>query len=178
MSLGENTIYSWDDIKFFFLKNYQDYCKINDVDEIFSMQQMEEKSIEEFLERFLYNYHKSRGEKLDERTIRTIFLKGLREECIDTLNLLSVCDIYKKPFADIAKLCRTYSRSQAKVGKRLRENSRYYVSKNKKSASNVVTRVELGNLLENFKTNILNTISDQLDTLKIKRKKEEKKVSM
>jgi len=44
--------------------------------------------------------------------------------------------------------------------------------------ANVVTRVELGNLLENFKTDILNTIHDQLDTMKIKQKQEAKKEVM
>ena len=44
--------------------------------------------------------------------------------------------------------------------------------------ANSVTRVELGNLLENFKTDILNTISDHLDTMKIKQKQEAQKVAM
>ena len=41
-----------------------------------------------------------------------------------------------------------------------------------------VTWTELGKLLETFKTNILNTISDQLDTLKINRKNEEERVAL
>ena len=83
-----------------------------------------------------------------------MFLKGLRDDCIETLILIIGGDIYKKPFAEV-------SRSQAKVGKKLRElreNFRDYVQK--KTMANVVTRVELGNLLEKFKTDILNTISD------------------
>lgn len=60
------------------------------------MQQMEDESLEEYLKRFLYNYHNSH-----ERSIRTIFLKGLREECIETLNLLSASDVYKKPFTKV-----------------------------------------------------------------------------
>jgi len=90
-----------------------------------------------------------------------VFLKGLRDDCIETLNLLSGGDIYKKKFSEVIELCRTYSRSQAKVGKKLRElrdNSIDYVQK--KTVANSVTRFELGNLLENFKTDILNTISD------------------
>jgi len=85
----------------------------------------------------------------------------LRYDCIETLNLLSGGDIYKKPFVEVIELCCTYSRSQAKVGKNLRElkdNSRDYVKK--KIVANTVTRVKLRNLLENFKTDILNTISD------------------
>ena len=42
----------------------------------------------------------------------------------------------------------------------------------KKNVANAITRVKLGNLLENFKNDILNTISDQLDTMKIKQKQE------
>ena len=40
MSLGEHTIYSWDDMKSFFLKNYQYYCKSSDFNEIFRVKQM------------------------------------------------------------------------------------------------------------------------------------------
>ena len=40
----------------------------------------------------------------------------------------------------------------------------------KPSTPGGVTRVELGNLLENFKTNLLGTIGSQLDTLKAKKK--------
>jgi len=36
-----------------------------------------------------------------------------------------------------------------------------------------VTRVEIGNLLENFKTNILGTLATQLDIMQAKQKKAE-----
>jgi hypothetical protein len=39
-------------------------------------------------------------------------------------------------------------------------------------------RIELGNLLEKFKTDILHTISSQVDTMKIKRKQEEENVAL
>jgi hypothetical protein len=42
-----------------------------------------------------------------------------------------------------------------------------------KLASRGVTRVELGNLLENFKTDTLSTLSSQLDTIKMKKKQDE-----
>jgi len=90
-----------------------------------------------------------------------VLLKGTRDDCIETLNLLSSEDIYKKAFAEVVELCHTYSRSQAKVGKKLHElkdNSRDYVTK--KTVANGVTRVELGKFLEKFKTDILNKISD------------------
>jgi hypothetical protein len=42
-----------------------------------------------------------------------------------------------------------------------------------KSISNGVTKLELGNLFENFKTDIMNTFGSQIDTLKAKKKQEE-----
>jgi hypothetical protein len=57
---------------------------------------------------------------------------------------------------------------------KLHKSVREPVNKNTKtSTSGGVTKVELGNLLENFKTDLLGTIGSQLDTLKIKRKQEE-----
>jgi len=96
-------------------------------------------------------------------------LKGVLEEYIDTLNLMAAGDIYQKNFETICELCRDYSRSRGKAAKSVRES----VNRNTKtSTSGGVTRVELGNLLENFKTDLLGTIGSQLDTLKIRKKKE------
>ena len=53
------------------------------------MQQLEDENLEEYLECFFYNFHKSRWAHIDEKTVRTIFLKGMRDECIETLNILS-----------------------------------------------------------------------------------------
>ena len=96
----------------------------------------------------------------------------------DSKSLLSGGDIYKKCFAKIAELCRTYSRSQAKVGRNLHDSLRDNASRNQKPASTTITRVELGNLLEDFKTDILNTIGNQLDTMKHKKKQEDERATM
>jgi hypothetical protein len=79
MSLGENTILSWDDMKETFLHKYQDYCRLRDVrNDIFKMQQFEEERMEDYLEMFLYDYQKTKQFALDTATFRTIFLKGIR----------------------------------------------------------------------------------------------------
>jgi hypothetical protein len=175
MSLGEHSILSWDDMKETFLQKYQDYCRPRDArNDIFKMQQSEEEILEDYLERFLYNYQKTKQFSLDTTTVRTIFLKGVRDDCIEVLNLMSSGDVYQKPFVDIVEYCKKYSRSQAKTGK----SSRDPVNRIAKPATGGVTRMELGNMLENFKTDILNTINIQLDTLKIKRKQEEENVSL
>jgi len=130
------------------------------------MQQSKEESLEDYLERFLYNYQKTKQFPLDTTTVRTIFLKGVRDDCIEVLNLMSYGDVYQNPFADIAEYCKRYFCNQAKIRKSVRDPT----NKITKPTPGGVTRIELGTLLENFKTDILNTISSQLDTIKIKRK--------
>jgi hypothetical protein len=168
ISLGENTILSWDQMKDTFLLKYQDYCKDNAKNDIFKMQQTKDESPEDYLERFLYNYQKSKLFTTDPIVVRTIFLKGIRDDSIEVLNFLSSGYVHQNPFAEIVDYCRRYSRGQAKTGKAPRD----YFSRNIKQSSWTVTRIELGNLLENFKKNILSTISNHLDTLKLKKKQE------
>ena len=178
MSLGENTIYTWDDMNSIFVKKYHDFGKTSDLNDIIRMQQLDDESLEEYLECFLYHFHKSQGAHLEEKTVKTVFLKGLRDDCIETLNLLSGGDIYKKYFSKIAELCRTYSRSQAKVGRKLCDILRNTAPRHQKPASTIFTRVELGNLLEDFKTDILNTMGNQRDTMKHKKKQEDERAAM
>lgn len=170
MGLGVNTIVYWIDMKNIFLKKYQPYCQTRDPkDDIFRMTQHEDENLEGYLERFLYNLQKSKQRSLNSDTIKTIFLKGIRDEYINVLNLMGAGDISFLPFDQISELCRKYSRGKAKTGK----DSKYSLSKVSKSAIRSVTRVELGNLLENFKTDLLSTLRSQIDTLQVKKKKEE-----
>ena len=76
-----------------FLKKYQDYCKSKySKNDIFKMQQQEDESLDDYLERFLYNYQKSK-QRLNDNTVKTIFWKGIQDEYIDTLNLMGSGDI-------------------------------------------------------------------------------------
>jgi hypothetical protein len=138
------------------------------------MQQSEEESLEDYLERFLYNYQKTKQFSLDTTTVRTIFLKGIRDGYIEVLNLMSSGDVYQNPFKDIVEYCKRYSSSQAKTGKSIRDP----MSKTTKLTLGGVTRIELGNLLEKFKIDILNTIITQLDTMKVKRKQQEENATL
>jgi hypothetical protein len=83
------------------------------------------------------------------------------------LNLMASGDISHKPFVEICEMCKNYSRSRAKTGNNVRDP---YNRSLKPVSSGGITRVEIGNLLENFNTNILRTIGSQLDTFKIKNK--------
>ena len=64
---------------------------------------------------------------------------------MDILNLMASGDVSQKSFEDIVEMCRKHSRSKAKVGKGVRVV---------KSSSGGITKLELGNLLENFKIDI------------------------
>ena len=63
-------------------------------------------------------------------------------------------NIYHKTFSQIGDMCKNYSRIRGKVGKNFRETYSRNVRGNIPSSGGV-TRVELGNLLENFKIDIL-----------------------
>ena len=63
-------------------------------------------------------------------------------------------DISHKTFAQISEMCKNYSRSRGKVGKNFREPYSRNLRGNVPSSGGG-TRIELGNLLENFKTSIL-----------------------
>ena len=69
-------------------------------------------------------------------------------------------------------MCKNYSRSRGKVGKNFREPYSRNIRGNVPSSGGV-TRVDLGNLLENFNTNILGAMGSQLDALQAKKRQDE-----
>jgi hypothetical protein len=62
------------------------------------MSQSEDESLEEYLEKFLYNMHKSKQSNLPLDVIHTIFLKGISDENLEALNLMGEGDISHLPF--------------------------------------------------------------------------------
>lgn len=75
----------------------------------------------------------------------------------------------KLSYEEICELCRWYSRGTAEYGK----NSHNVLSWVSKLGGTKMTKEKIGNLLKKFKTDILSTLSSQLDTLQVKIKKEE-----
>ena len=62
------------------------------------------------------------------------------------------CDISYLPFDEIQDLCQKYSRGKARTRKR------DVTTKVTKYATSGISRAELGNLLEYFKTDLLSTL--------------------
>ena len=86
-------------------------------------------------------------------------------------------DISHKTFAQIGEICKNYSRTRGKVAKKFREPFSKNIRGNVPISSGV-TRVELGNLLENFKTDILGAMGSQLYVLQVKKRKDEEQEEM
>ena len=90
---------------------------------------------------------------------------------------MAVGNISHKKFAQIGEMCKNYSRSRGKVTKKFREPFSRNIRGNVPS-SRGITRVEIGNLLENFKTDILGAMGSQLDALQAKKRQDEEQAAM
>jgi len=85
MGLGSASISTWNDMKETFLSKYQDYCRTRDLrQEIFRMTQKEDQSLEDYVEWFHYNLQRSKHSDLDYEILKTIFIKGMRDDYLDT----------------------------------------------------------------------------------------------
>ena len=85
---------------------------------------------------------------------------------LETLNMLSGGDICQFPYDDIKIVFKNYSRASTKKGR----SSQRLVSS---SPSTTSIKHELGNMLDDFKSEMLQTLALQMDIMHIKRKKEE-----
>jgi hypothetical protein len=164
MSLGGNSIQTWEDMKYVFLQRYQDYCRVND--DIFGMTQGEEESLEEYVERFQYNLQRSKQKQLGKETLKILLLKGIHDESLEILNLMGTGDVFQLPYDDICELCRRYSRGNFKTGKNSSEPSSQYF---KSTAKTRAIGVEISNSIEIFKDDIISSLNSQLDILKDKK---------
>jgi hypothetical protein len=95
MTLGTNSIRTWDDMKRVFLEKYKDYCMHHDLrNEVFKMNQKEDESLEDLVERFAYNIKRSKLHNLGSEALKTLLLNAIKDEWIDLLNLVGKGDVY------------------------------------------------------------------------------------
>ena len=81
-----------EDMKNVFSEKYQDYCKANE--DIFSMIQGEYESLEDYVDRFQYNLQKSKHKLLEKEILKTLLLKGIKDEFLELLNLIGKGDVF------------------------------------------------------------------------------------
>ena len=159
-------------MKSYFLKKYQDYCRSRELkEEIFQMIARPNETLEEYVERFQYNLQRSpyASLPLPDNVLKTALIRGMKEKWIETLNIMGKGDIYQENFVDIIDLCIRISRSSTRL--KLAEHDRFV--RDNKISTEVVTCAEIGNLLENFKIDILGTLTTQLDVMQAKQKQME-----
>jgi len=113
--------------------------------------------------------------ELDEETFKSLLLKSMRDEWIDLLNFMGKGDISQLSFEEIYELCIHNSRGKARTGKNPRDP---LMSRINKSVAGTVSRVELGIFIDNFKTKILGSLSEEIDTIKVKNKQNAKNVAL
>jgi len=106
-------------------------------------------------------------DNLDEDMLKALLLKSIRDEWIYILNIMGKGYISQLPLSDIGELCVHLSRGKSKTGKDPRDPSLVRV---KKSATGSVSRAEIGNMIYELKTDILGSLSEQIDTLKLQNK--------
>ena len=90
-------------------------------DEVFKIMQKEDENLEDFVERIAYNVKRVKMHNLDKETMKSLFLKSIRDEWIDLLNLMGKGDISQLSFGDICELCIHISRGKARNGKNTRD---------------------------------------------------------
>lgn len=144
-------------------------------DEVLKMTQKEDENIEDLLEISVYNIKREKMDNLDEETLKALLLKAIKDEWIDILNLTGKGYISQFPFAYICDLCVHISRGKAQVGKSPRDP---ILSRINKSVAGTVSREELGRFLDTFKTDILGSLSELINTLKIQNKQKSKNVTL
>ena len=105
-------------MKAVFLNRYQDYCRSRELkDEIFQMTAKPNETLEEYVERFQYNLQRSpyASLPLPDNVLKTTLIKGMKEQWVETLNIMGKGDIYQENFVDIIDLCIRSSRGSTRL---------------------------------------------------------------
>lgn len=88
MGLPGDSITTWAQMQHAFNNKYRDYSRSKDTkEEIFRMTKGRDESLEDYEERFDLSYKRARC-KLDPRSLKLLLLRGVREDLLDTLQLL------------------------------------------------------------------------------------------
>ena len=82
------------------------------------MVQKEDESLEDFVERIFYNMQRAGQTNMGLDVLKIILLHGIRDDCLDMLNLLGKGDISKEYFEKIMELCKRYSRGSSRNNRR------------------------------------------------------------
>eukprot|EP00253_Pinus_taeda_P005832 PITA_05832 len=74
-------------------------------------------TLEEYVERFQYNLQRSpyASLPLPDKMLKAALIRGMKEQWIETLNIMGKADIYQESFVDIIDLCIRSSRGSTQI---------------------------------------------------------------
>ena len=124
-----------------------------------------DESLEDYEERFQLKYKRA-NYTLDPYSLKLVLLLGIIEEMIETLNMLSEGYIYQKPYETTKTVFWNHSKAFRKKGRASQSTS------NTPSSSTFIKH-EIGNMLEDFKSDMLHTFALQMEKMQVKMKQEE-----
>ena len=101
--------------------------------------------------------------------LKIILLRGIMEECLEMLNMLGKGDISKESFEKIVELRKRYSTGFSSNNKRDKLEQDVF-DRTRNSSNGGATRAEIGNLLKNFKIEMIRSFSSEIDVLRVKQK--------
>jgi len=125
------------------------------------MSQREEEILEAYINPIHYNLHRSKNSNLDKYILKTILIRGTKDACLDMLNLMGKGHMSKDPYDDIVSLFLRSSRSS----ERNKTFAQDAYGRIQKLFDGGVTTIEIDNIFENFKTDIIRSLYSYLDML-------------
>jgi hypothetical protein len=84
------------------------------------MTQGEDESLEDYVEIFHFSYKRSTNCTIDKDSLKIVLLRGVRDDYMEALNLITFRDISKCTYDEIRNVCKNYSRDSTKKGKGIR----------------------------------------------------------
>ena len=103
---------------------------------------------------------------MEKDILKTLILKGIKDEILEILNLIEKSDIFQLSYDDVCDLCIRYSRGISKADKNSREFSSF-LSKSARRTGDI--RDEISDLFEHFKVDFIFSLNSQLHVLQVKK---------
>ena len=133
---------------------------------MFKMFKKEDETLEDFVEKCLYNLQRSSHVDIGKDVLKIILLRGTKEDFLDILNLLGRGKISMESFDHIVDICQRYVNGSSRTSKRDQD----VLTRAQKLAIGGATRAEISNILKKLKTNMMSSISSQLYFFKAKQR--------
>ena len=72
-------------------------------------------TLEEYVEHFQYNLQRSPYANLPDNVLKTTMIKGMKDQWVETLNIMGKGDIYQEYYDNIIDLCIRCSRGSRRL---------------------------------------------------------------